>query len=119
MQAPPYLTIFFVWFDLACFEAGLQKHEWRCEVVPERIAEEVQHLQLVPRRRQSVTGEGTEGIFKLPADLAGGIFNPNSLRREVADLPCLRIGRNRHPLFVRGDPHRDIREACWVSFDLK
>ena len=92
MHAPPYLTVFFVRFEFARFEAGLQKQEWRCEVVAKRIAEEVQHLQLIPRCTRSVPSKGTEGIFKLSDGLAGAVFDPNSLRREIADLPWLRIG---------------------------
>jgi hypothetical protein len=67
-------------FDLS---AGQSQQERGREVIPERVAREVEFLKFVPLRREDGTGESVSGIFQFADDSSVGFLYPNAARSKV------------------------------------
>src|SRR6202047_3507317 len=83
-ELSPGLTILLVslyFFDL---NAGLSQQERGREVIPERVAGEVEILEFVPLRCEDGTGEGVSGILHFADYKPLGVLNPNAAGSKVS-----------------------------------
>ena len=75
-------------------------------------------MQLIPRGLPHMTGERSARMSALIDDLAGAVFDPNSIRCEVTAMVRLRVWADRDSRPARVDPHGDVRHPFWVPLEM-
>lgn len=93
MQTAPSLIHFLIRLDLVYHEAGVREDERCHEVVPKRVADEVELVQFVPRGRRPMTLERFARLLTLPDQRAGFIIDPDPVRQEMATETVAGKGR--------------------------
>src|SRR2546426_6548257 len=112
LQASPRFTVLLVRCDLLAFEARLSEEERSREVVPHRIAGEVEPVQLIPRGLQDMAGERIAWMVARIDDAACAVFNSDAIRREKTTPVRPRIRRDGDGRPAGVDPHVDV----WPTF---
>src|ERR1700687_6204077 len=111
-------AVLLVRLDLLQLETRAGEEKRSREVVPHRVAGEVEAMQLIPWGLPHMTGEGSARISALIDDLAGAVFDPNSIRCEVTAMVRPRVWADRDSRPPRVDPHGDVRHPFWVSLEM-
>src|SRR5271157_2665550 len=119
LQASPRFAVFLVRFDLLPFEARLSEEERDREVVPHRIAGEVQPVQLIPRGCNDMADEGIAWMVPLSDDAAGAVFNPDAIRREKTTTVRPRIRRDGDGRSAGVDLHVDVGHTFRIALESK
>lgn len=76
----PLPTTFLVTVELACFIPGSDEVERGREVIPERVAEEIRQVQVIPWGCEIVAGEGGAGVVSCLEYRAVVVLRPASVR---------------------------------------
>src|SRR5882762_8828898 len=87
-------------------------------MVPHRVTGEIEAMQLIPRGLPHMTGEGSARISALIDDLAGAVFDPNSIRCEVTAMVRPRVRADRDSRPARVDLHGDVRHPFRVPLEM-
>src|SRR2546428_8712066 len=65
-----------------------------------------------------MTGEGSARVSALIDDVAGAVFDPNSIRCEVTAMVRPRVWADSDSWPARVDPHGDMRQPFWIPLEM-
>src|ERR1700682_3730009 len=91
-QATPHITALFMRFQFAQLKTRPREEERRREIVPKGVTCKIEPLQLVPRGRTDVAGEGRAWIAAILDHTTLAIRDPDSIRNEMPDRADARPG---------------------------
>src|SRR6202163_3539889 len=116
-ELSPGLTVLVVGLYFIDLNAGLSQQKRGREVIPERVACEVEFLKFVPLRREDGTGERISGIFQFADDSSVGVLNPNAAGSKVPRRSGLRERSDGKIGLLRVQSHHHARQSVRPAFD--
>src|ERR1700686_3726027 len=116
-ELSPGLTVLVVGLYFFDLNAGLSQQERGREVIPERVACEVEFLKFVPLLREDGTGEWGPGIFQFADNSSVGVLNPNAAGSKMPRRSGLRERSDGKIGLLRVQSHHHANQSVRPAFD--